>query len=102
MQDVDNLSVQDIPRSTSSLSVRTDASGTGVSYSFQISICEVKSLQQNVLFTVCVCVGGGGGGYYRISTLTYIISNHVHFYVSCANIIARSLLPYPPFPLSEP
>lgn len=31
MQEVDNLSVQDMPRSASSLSVRTDASGTGVS-----------------------------------------------------------------------
>ena len=29
MQEVDNLSVQDMPRSTSSLSIRTDASGTG-------------------------------------------------------------------------
>ncbi|XP_068083875.1 protein nervous wreck [Anabrus simplex] len=29
LQDADNLSVQDIPRSASSLSVRTDASGTG-------------------------------------------------------------------------
>ncbi|XP_021936314.1 F-BAR and double SH3 domains protein 2 isoform X2 [Zootermopsis nevadensis] len=29
MQEVDNLSVQDMPRSASSLSVRTDASGTG-------------------------------------------------------------------------
>lgn len=32
MQEVDSLSVQDLPRSASSLSVRTDASGTGVKF----------------------------------------------------------------------
>jgi hypothetical protein len=58
MQEADNLSVQDIPRSTSSLSIRTDASGTGVSYPFYISKCEVVSLEQNVLLTVCMCVCG--------------------------------------------
>jgi len=34
MQELDTLSVQDIPRSGSSLSVRTDASGMGVSQRF--------------------------------------------------------------------
>lgn len=30
LQDLENLSVQDLPRSNSSMSVRTDASGLGV------------------------------------------------------------------------
>lgn len=38
MQDVETLSVQDIPRSASSLSIRTDASGAGVSRRFRTSL----------------------------------------------------------------
>jgi hypothetical protein len=49
MQEVDNLSVQDMPRSASSLSIRTDASGTGVSCFIHGLDSEVNSLVHSVL-----------------------------------------------------
>jgi len=52
MQEVDNLSVQDMPRSASSLSIRTDASGTGVSCFIHGLDSEVNSLVHSVLWAV--------------------------------------------------
>lgn len=73
LQEAETLNVQDIQRSTSSLSMRTDASGTGVSTKAIIAIIQAAiSLHQ--IFVII---------------LIWVFQAHFHFYLFCDTFSAN-------------